>query len=68
MLNSFLKYVQINGGRSIKMYRVVSKELAVAAVAILSILLVGGRGRTGAPLRAAVFIFSLLQLRGWVAR
>lgn len=44
-------------------YRIVSKELAVAAVAVLPILLVGGRGGTGAPLRAAVLILPLLQLR-----
>lgn len=49
-------------------YRIVPKELAVAAVAVLPILLIGGRGGTGAPLRAAVFILALLQLRRRVAQ
>lgn len=40
-----------------------AEELAVAAVAVFPILLVGRRRGTGAPLRAAVFILPLLQLR-----
>ena len=44
------------------------KELAVAAIAVLPVLLIGGRGGTGAPLRAAVFILALLQLRRRVAQ
>lgn len=39
------------------------EELAVAAVAVFPILLVGRRRGTGAPLRAAIFILPLLQLR-----
>lgn len=44
-------------------YRIVAKKLAVAAIAVLSVLLIGGGGGTGAPLRAAVLILPLLQLR-----
>lgn len=47
----------------ILMYRVMSEELAVAAIAVFPVLLVGRRRGTGAPLRAAVFILPLLQLR-----
>lgn len=39
------------------------EELAVAAVAVFPILLIGRWRGTGAPLRAAVFILPLLQLR-----
>lgn len=39
------------------------EELAVAAVAVFPVLLVGRRRGTGAPLRAAVFILPLLQLK-----
>lgn len=49
-------------------YRIVSKELAVAAVAVLPVFLVGGRGGAGAPLRAAIFILALLHLWRWVAQ
>lgn len=52
---------------SIKPYRIVSKELAVAAVAVLPVFLICGRRGAGAPLRAAVFILTLLQLRRRVA-
>lgn len=50
-------------------YRVVAEELAVAAVTVFSVLLIGGGGGTGTPLRAAVFILALLQLtRGMAQR
>lgn len=52
-----------SGGRfRLLKYRVMPEELAVAAVAVFPILLVGRRGGTGAPLRAAVFVLPLLQL------
>lgn len=57
-----------DSNKEVPMYRIVSKELAVAAVAVLPVLLVGGRRGAGAPLRAAVFIFPLLQFRWRMAQ
>lgn len=56
-------YYEKSIDEKVSKYRIVAKKLAVAAIAVLSVLLVGRRGGTGAPLRAAVFILSLLQLR-----
>lgn len=60
--------VRIYLKKDVAKYRVVAKELAVAAVAVLPILLVGGGGGAGAPLRAAVLILPLLQLRRGVTQ
>ena len=64
-LNCYLKRAE---EQNVSKYRIVSEELAVAAVAVLPVLLVGGRGGAGAPLRAAIFILPLLQLRRRVAQ
>lgn len=61
-------YLKKRMQKKVSKYRIVSKELAVAAVAVLPVFLVGRRGGTGAPLRAAVFILPLLQLRRRVAQ
>lgn len=59
---------KVNSNKKVPMYRIVSEELAVAAVAVLPVLLVGRRRSAGAPLRAAVFILPLLYLRRRMAQ
>lgn len=44
------------------------EKLAVAAVAVFPVLLVGRGGGAGAPLRAAVLVLPLLQLRRGVTQ
>lgn len=56
-------YYEKSTYEEVSKYRIVAKKLAVAAIAVLSVLLISGGGGTGAPLRAAVLILPLLQLR-----
>lgn len=49
-------------------YPAVPKELAVAAVTVLSFFLVGGSGSGGAVLRTAVLILTLLPIVRLVVR
>lgn len=62
--NALEQCLNIKEGALGKKYRVVAEEFAVATVTVFPVLLIVGRGSTGATLRAAVLIISFFKLTG----